>query len=780
MALALIGALAAEGPLEPARAQIGQVGQVGQGAMGPVGGFANRAMGRLANLNENGPGVMYYGINAADRGLGYRGSYFTVGSFIPYAEDDLGGVWSADLRTHLSNYAGFFSNVGAVRKQFVGGTIMGLGIYWDYDSDQGQYSPTTITDSSGSYVFAGGQTYNQVGISGEWLTDYGNLRSNGYIPVGTTAQTMGPFVGNSFLCNYGINAALAGADLEVGAWIPGLADWAGMVSVGGYAFGNARYNLADGRDVVPYFGGVFTRLDLTLVRNWDFSLQANNDSFFDWTGFARLTYRMGGSRRRNVPDQMEQPMFRNEHIVRAHQAPEQAINAATGLPYQVYHVDNSATTLPAGNGTSENPFTTLQQASAAATAQHDIVFVHVGQSETCPYDTSSTGGYQFQADNQYLVGEGTTLQLCTANCGYVPLWGTGNPGRYPVITNPSGAAIVADKNGTYIDHLQIVGSRIGITDCDGLAMGSAVPCVGSGTEDAPAVVTVNDVRIIGTGPSQTGVLIRDLAGNSGVFNFSNMYLKDLTQDGFVLDGQVDTGSGFVSGTSSPAMNITNSQILDTQGAAVLVNATNGVARITNSMIEKATDAAVVVTGGNALVDRVTIRNPNNYGVSVSGTPILSGSAAPPGTSTVQVSRSTITANIGVLATAPNTGDVVNVTVNGNTLLSPGGGNGVSLAVASGTLNANVNSNNIAGTPTTFIPPGATTATTGSSAVANILLTTATVTGTVSNAQNLTIKAASQNNLRAINNNATVFTVPVQSATVPPPPNYDPAVIVPIP
>jgi hypothetical protein len=228
------------------------------------------------------------------------------------------------------------------------------------------------------------------------------------------------------------------------------------------------------------------------------------------------------------------------------------------------------------------------------------------------------------------------------------------------------------------------------------------------------------------------------------------------------------------------MNITNSQILDTQGAAVLVNATNGVARITNSMIEKATDAAVVVTGGNALVDRVTIRNPNNYGVSVSGTPILSGSAAPPGTSTVQVSRSTITANIGVLATAPNTGDVVNVTVNGNTLLSPGGGNGVSLAVASGTLNANVNSNNIAGTPTTFIPPGATTATTGSSAVANILLTTATVTGTVSNAQNLTIKAASQNNLRAINNNATVFTVPVQSATVPPPPNYDPAVIVPIP
>jgi len=84
-----------------------------------------------------------------------------------------------------------------------------------------------------------------------------------------------------------------------------------MVSVGGYAFGNARYNNVNGTDLVPYFGGVYTRMDLTLIRNWDFSLQANNDSFFDWTGFARLTYRMGGSRRRNVPDQMEQPMMRN-------------------------------------------------------------------------------------------------------------------------------------------------------------------------------------------------------------------------------------------------------------------------------------------------------------------------------------------------------------------------------------------------------------------------------------------------------------------------------------
>ncbi|NCX99342.1 MAG: hypothetical protein EBX35_12390, partial [Planctomycetia bacterium] len=168
-------------------------------------------------------------------------------------------------------------------------------MYWDYDGDLNQYPDVVIPSKGSSYVFPGGQVYNQVGISGEWLTDYGNLRSNGYIPVGTTAQLAGPFVGNSLLCVNGVNAGLSGADLEVGAYIPGLADWAGMVSVGGYALGNARYDFADGQNAVPWFGGVYTRLDMTFIENWDFSLQANNDSYFDWTGFARLTYRMGGS-----------------------------------------------------------------------------------------------------------------------------------------------------------------------------------------------------------------------------------------------------------------------------------------------------------------------------------------------------------------------------------------------------------------------------------------------------------------------------------------------------
>ncbi|MFM8891444.1 MAG: hypothetical protein ACKOTB_07450, partial [Planctomycetia bacterium] len=519
--------MAFEAPVRVADAQMGTMGGagvaggaagMGQNAMGNAGGVVNGAMARLADLDENGPGFSYLGINAADRGLGYRGSYYTMGAFVPYAEDDLGGLWSADMRAHLSNYAGFFSNVGAVRKQFMGGTILGIGVFWDYDGDQNQYSDTTITDTSGSYVFAGGQTYQQVGVSGEWLTDYGNLRSTGYIPCGNTAQQLGPYVGNSLLCQTGINAGLAGADLEVGAYIPGLSDWAGMVSVGGYTFGNARYKTVNGTPVVPYFGGVYTRLDLTLMRNWDFSLQANNDSFFDWTGFARLTSRMGGSRRRSVPDQMEQPMMRNEHIVRAHQAPEQAINPFTSAPWRVIHVDNSYTpSTTTGTGTVENPVISLAEAQTLANAPYDIVFVHVGNSANTPY----VGGFAFPQNNQFLVGEGSSLRIPTVECGLTSLWSKTAASYYPTITGVPGSPDVpavlltnGSSTGARVDHVQIVGASVGISDGEG--MGS------------PGAAFVNDVRIIGNGPLQTGVVIQDLKGQGSTFNFTNVSMKGMT------------------------------------------------------------------------------------------------------------------------------------------------------------------------------------------------------------------------------------------------------------
>ena len=761
---------------------VGQSGtalaQMGQMGMAPVGGVVNRAAAGFANLNNNGPGWMYYGLNAADRGLGYQGSYMTLGAFIPYAEDDLGGFWSTDLRAHLSNYGGFFSNVGVVRKQFLGGTLGGIGVYWDYDADQNQYGNTWINDTSGSYLFPGGMTYNQVGVSAEWLTDYGNLRSNGYIPVGSTASTMGPYVGNSLLGVLGVNAALTGADLEVGAYVPGLSDWAGMVSVGGYTFGNARYNLPSGNDVVPYFGGVYTRLDMTFLNNWDFSLQANNDSYFDWTGFARLTYRMGGSRRRTVSDQVEQPMMRNEHIVRAYQQPVQALNPYTATPWNVVHVDSgaaagaaatpmalSASPLAAtGLGTAEAPLTTLAAAQVVATNPYDIILVHQGISSNQPY----AGGFSFAADHQFLVGQGSAMQLPTANMGLVPVWSGVKSTDYPVIAAGTGTAITLG-NGSVVDHLKITGSRVGISD--------------AGVTETGSYVIVNDVQIVGSGPNQTGVQILDLNDTGERLNFSNMYLQGLTANGFDIYG----GSG---GAGDPNVNIDNSTITDIGGSAVLVQDVynDGRVRITNSDISRTTAAGVQVTNAQVYVEGTDFSAIGTAGVDATAGVVPEAGVF--GTnSIVQVVASTfVGVPVGVRAQATE-GGTMDVTINSNTIRTTGG-NGIIVSVAdapNAVANASIVGNRVT---------GAATVTSGPVQVSNGNILLDSVGWTVNLTPDppvvtpgqgiLNVRAADEANLRGLNYNASVQDMPADvvdgdgNIIVPPPPFYDPALYVPLP
>ena len=468
--------------------------QMGQAPM-QNDGLVNSAARGIGNLNAGGAGRMYYGVNGADRGLGYRGSYMTLGGYFPALEDDYGGLWATDARGHLSNYAGFFSNIGLVRKQLLnGGSLLGFGLFWDYDGDQSQYEDQIIGEAGfDPMTFSGGYSYNQVGVSGELLADWGNIRSNGYIPVGKTGQSTGKYVSTNILCVQGINAALGGADLECGAYLPGLADWAGMINVGGYAYGNTRYQLDTGANLVPWFGGVYTRIDMTFADNWDFSLQYNNDSYFDSTGFARLTYRLGGSRRRNVPDQMEQPMMRNEHIVRAHQNAMVCMNPITGQPWRIIHVDNETTSPATGNGSIINPLASLggnppggnPTAETVATEPYDIIFVH---SSSIAYNntpaTSAPPGvfsppatnsnmFTLQNSNQYLVGEGSSLRVPTTD-GSVLVSTTVNPALYPSLTpNPNNSAVfippvlfqlldLLPLTGGTLDGLNVIASGTGI------------------------------------------------------------------------------------------------------------------------------------------------------------------------------------------------------------------------------------------------------------------------------------------------------------------------------
>jgi hypothetical protein len=303
---------------------------------------------------------------------------------------------------------------------------------------------------------------------------------------------------------------------------------------------------------------------------------------------------------------------------------------------------------------------------------------------------------------------------------------------------------------------------------------------------------VNDVKIIGNGPSQTGVVIAG-SGTGTTYNFNRVQLSNLTADGFIVDGQDADGVP----TGSPLVNITDSSIKNTSGSAIIANAFGGEGRVrvASSTIDGTTGPGVVVTGANAIIESSTIANVGSVGVQVTGAPVLLGITGTGGTSTVQVVNSNITAPVGILASAVEQGELVNLTATQNSLTAPVGGNGISLAVggsnaatSQGSINANLVGNLITVAPTTAVATG----TAGGiddpiNFNSDIYITTS---NTSAGLGAITIKAASQDNLTALNRNATVTTNPIfnplNTGTTspllppPPPPNYSPAAVVPTP
>jgi len=556
------------------------------------------------------------------------------------------------------------------------------------------------------------------------------------------------------------------------------------------------------------------------MNNWDFSLQANNDSYFDWTGFARLTYRMGGSRRRTVSDQMEQPMMRNEHVVRAYNQPVQAINPATGQPWNVLNVDNSFTSQ--GNGTSQNPYIDLQAAAGAAKSG-DIVFVHTGNSQSSAYD----GNFVFNGTGQYLIGEGTSLQLPTICNGRLEMetfagGGSTPSSLYPILTNIRGAS-VSLGDGSTVSHIQIQGSQVGMNDAN-------VPFHANPGTAPGNFIAVDDVRIIGTGPNQQGVaILAQNVANVGTaensqFYFSNMYLDGLTNDGFYVN---PTANGVAPG-GAPQVYISTSTIQNIQGDGVHVEnlvtddvGQFGIVSVDSSTIMNTTGAGVSVTNSWASVTSTTIQETCLAGVYVTAFAAPVGAPVVNATSTVTVDDSKLYLSpIGIDASA-GVGGTVNLTACGNRIITSGGGTGISLAVAddssldpkarSAHLLANVTGNRIASANTAneniASLLNSSTLPSGLLSGGSILLTTAgttTITGsTAAFASNgiLTVKAASQANLSGLNLGTKVTQVPGAAYTtgtvttggttttgtsytyyppVPPPPYYNSSLNVPTP
>ena len=461
-----------------------------------------------SDLNIGVPGRVWVSTNFADEGLGYNGSYLTIGGKTRLAEDFLDGRWLGEARLHhsIEDDGGFFANIGVERVFSVksAGAEVTTGFWYDFDGDQ-----------QGNF----GNDFSQVGANAAIKTRRWDLIGNGYFPVGVRNRTSAAtadgtfFQGNNIVLTPGIDSALTGFDVTLRMRPKSLAFMNGSFDIAGYGYSS---------DLVNSFGGGRVRLTGQSQRGLIVSAEVNHDDRFETTGVLSLGYVFGAVGGRNseyagIGRDLEETV-RNDHIVRFNQDVVLAIDPETGAAFNVVHVSDDAG--DGGDGTFENPFDTLSDVEANSQAG-DLIFVGAGG--------TLDGGIALQ-DRQRLLGEGSQQLLSIQdNRTFVLSEATGGNA---VLTNTTGGNVVdlADDNivrGIFID---------GTVAANGIA--------GTGSNNG----TLQDNTITGAG--QNGIALSSISGD---WNITNNTITNNAIDGLRVQNTTDSTSIFT---------VTNNNISD--------------------------------------------------------------------------------------------------------------------------------------------------------------------------------------------------------------------------
>jgi hypothetical protein len=273
---------------------------------------------------------------------------------------------------------------------------------------------------------------------------------------------------------------------------------------------------------------------------------------------------------------MEQPMMRNEHIVRTHRTPVVAINPATGTPWRAFHVNNAGTSL--GNGSVEAPYQTIAEANAAATNPYDIVLVNRGLSGLAADGTpinAYAGTFSPLAANQYFIGDGLAYSIPTVCCGLVNIAVATN--GTPVLSNPTGASINL-TNGLHTNHFTIQNSAVGISGSGNLS-----------SADRGSFASNININGVGPGP-RTGISIDNATGDA---TFRKVNIAGMTDGSVVVDG------------GTPNIDFADGKIVNTQSNLLAVNDTlGGTVTLTANAGQPFTDTGDGISVTNAAGDVV--------------------------------------------------------------------------------------------------------------------------------------------------------------------------------
>jgi hypothetical protein len=448
------------------------------------------------------PGRMWFEMNLADNGLGYSGTFSTLGFKRRLFQDMFDGRWLLEGQGSLSlQSGGFFGNVGIQRVFTVESAPADVAFSVWYDRD-----------NSGVTAFS--HAFDQVGVSGEIRSEKFDVRTNAYFPIGTTDYALGDptgadcFIGHSIVLQPGIDTALQGFDVEVRLRPYWMSMLNGTLDLGGYTYDS---------DLVSDFSGVRARVGAQGPRGGLISLEVNHDNRFATTGVLQLGWQFGG--RGGAGGHEYSPIgrdldktIRNAHIVRYNQELIVAINPATGRPYRVFHVDNTSTT--AGDGTAESRYATLARAETASRA-NDIIFVYAGDGSSTGMDEGIT-----LKDGQLLLGEGTRHRIPIQGDRLFRLCNSEN-GVLPTITNTTGSVAITMANDNVVRGFNIDGDA-------GMSRAIVANDSRNGTID-----TVN----FNGGASSDGILLTKVSGN---WELTDVSIRDAGRDGLHIQNVTDT------------------------------------------------------------------------------------------------------------------------------------------------------------------------------------------------------------------------------------------------
>ena len=474
--------------------------------LGGIGGQQSAFQSVSGDLLQPGlPGRLWLEANFADEGLGYTGSYLTIGGKTRLFQDRLDGRWLFEGQVHQSidNGGGFFANVGLERVFSIpaANADVSVAAFYDYDGDDQQ-------------DFSDG--FNQLGVSAAIKTPRADLITNGYFPVGTDAYTLGDvtgvncFVGNNIALQAGLESALQGFDMTLRTRPKQLAFANGYIDFGGY-----HYNA----DLVDSFAGGRLRVGVQLINSLRLAAEINQDERFDTTGALNVSWTYGntnsghGSEYAGLARDLEK-YARNDHIVRFSQDLVVAVNPLTGQPINVIHANNLQ--LGVGDGSDENPFATLAEAEAASSV-NDVIFVDSGDGT----DTGYQNGIALQDGQQLLSGGGSQF-VQNADGTLISLTKVGVGAA--TISNVGGNEVVSLANNNVIGGINIdaTGATYGVfgNDVNGFA--------------------INETSI--SGAALDGVNINNASGN---LSFTGNTISVNGQDGVFINGSTDVTSNFV-------------------------------------------------------------------------------------------------------------------------------------------------------------------------------------------------------------------------------------------